>query len=115
MTQKTVPTWNNKIDFSKLDGLLPAIIIDDNSGKVLMLGFMNPDTYQKTIETGFVHYWSRTRQKVWMKGETSGHTQKVISITPDCDYDTLLIRVIQKGVVCHTQKPTCFFEESWKP
>ncbi|MHA1713162.1 MAG: phosphoribosyl-AMP cyclohydrolase [Candidatus Ranarchaeia archaeon] len=113
--KKGFPPWVSKLNFEKLNGLLPAIIIDEKTNEVLMLGFMSKETFNMTVDTGYVHYWSRTRQKVWKKGETSGHTQRVISITPDCDFDTLLIRVHQKGVTCHTGEPTCFFHEPWRP
>ena len=74
-----------------------------------MVGFMNRETFNLTIETGFVHYWSRTRQKIWKKGETSGNTQQVLKITPDCDFDTLLIEVNQIGPTCHTGEKSCFY------
>ena len=80
-----------------------------------MVGFMNQETYNLTIETGFVHYWSRTRKKIWKKGETSGNTQRVIQIIPDCDFDTLLIYVDQIGPTCHTGESTCFYHKPWLP
>jgi phosphoribosyl-AMP cyclohydrolase len=113
-TSQNLPIWTPKLNFEKLDGLLPAIIVDHVSKDVLMLGFMNQETFGLTIKTGYVHYWSRTRQKIWKKGETSGNTQKVISLTPDCDYDTLLIFVEQIGPTCHTGERTCFFADSWQ-
>lgn len=89
--------------------LIPSIVIDDVDGEVLMLAYMNKESLQKTLETGYTWFFSRSRQKLWNKGETSGHTQKVVSINGDCDDDTLLIRVKQKGPACHTGNRTCFF------
>lgn len=89
--------------------LIPSIVIDDVDGEVLMLAYMNKESMQKTLETGYTWFFSRSRQKLWNKGETSGHTQKVVSINGDCDDDTLLIRVKQKGPACHTGNRTCFF------
>jgi len=91
------------IDFEKMDGLAPGIVQDARTGEVLMLGFLNSASYQKTLETGFVTFWSRTRQKLWMKGETSGNRLRVISASTDCDNDTLLFRVEVEGdgLVCH--------------
>ena len=98
------------LNFSKLDGLLPAIIQDAASGEVLMLGFMNQEAWEKTRETGRVHYFSRTRQKLWCKGETSGNLQIVKEIFLDCDEDTLLIKVEQVGgATCHTGYRSCFY------
>lgn len=90
-------------------GLIPAIAQDVNTDHVLMLAYMNEEALDKTIETGFAHYWSRSRECLWMKGETSGNTQIVHSIYYDCDRDTLLLRVEQKGNACHTNNKTCFF------
>jgi len=86
-----------EINFNKLDGLVPAVIQDYKTGKVLMVGFMNKEAYNKTLETNKVHYYSRTRNKLWMKGESSGNTQEVKEILADCDNDTLLIKVKQNG------------------
>ncbi len=98
------------IDFAKFDGLAPAIVQDAASGQVLMLGFLNETSYRKTLETGFVTFWSRTRQKLWMKGETSGNRLRVIDAATDCDQDTLLFRVQVEGdgLVCHEQTVSCF-------
>ena len=98
------------IDFDKMDGLAPGIVQDALTGEVLMLGFLNPASYQKTLETGFVTFWSRTRQKLWMKGETSGNRLRVISASTDCDNDTLLFRVEVEGdgLVCHEGTVSCF-------
>lgn len=92
--------------------LIPAIIQDRNTKKVLMLAYMNEESLRKTIETGYTWFFSRSRNQLWNKGETSGHVQKVISITGDCDDDTLLIEVEQTGPACHTGHETCFFQES---
>ncbi|NCC88245.1 MAG: phosphoribosyl-AMP cyclohydrolase [Clostridia bacterium] len=89
--------------------LIPSVVIDDEDGEVLMLAYMNKESLQKTFETGYTWFFSRSRQKLWNKGETSGHTQKVVSINSDCDDDTLLIRVKQKGPACHTGNRSCFF------
>lgn len=92
--------------------LVPAVIQDRNSKKVLMLAYMNEESLQKTIETGYTWFFSRSRNQLWNKGETSGHVQKVISITGDCDDDTLLIEVDQTGPACHTGNESCFYQES---
>ncbi len=91
------------------DGLVPAITQDIRTDEVLMLAYMNEEALRKTIETGLVHYYSRSRQKLWLKGETSGHYQKVRSISIDCDGDTLLIKAEQTGAACHTGHRSCFF------
>jgi phosphoribosyl-ATP pyrophosphohydrolase/phosphoribosyl-AMP cyclohydrolase len=103
------------LDFEKMGGLIPAIIQDNNTGKVLMLGFMNEEAFKKTQETGKVTFFSRTKQRLWMKGETSGNTLSVVSITADCDNDTLLIKAIPAGPVCHTGADTCFDEKNDEP
>jgi phosphoribosyl-AMP cyclohydrolase len=101
-------------DFSKGHGLLPAIVQDANSGKVLMLAYMNELAWQKTLETGKAHYWSRSRQQLWLKGETSGHTQQVHEILLDCDLDTILLKVEQVGgAACHTGHVSCFYRRYW--
>ena len=98
------------IDFDKMDGLAPGIVQDARTGEVLMLGFLNPASYEQTLQTGFVTFWSRTRQKLWMKGETSGNRLRVISASTDCDNDTLLFRVQVEGdgLVCHEGTVSCF-------
>ena len=103
------------IDFQKMNGLVPAIIQDARTLKVLMLGFMNEEAYQKTVETGLVTFYSRTRQTLWTKGETSGNTLKVKEILCDCDSDTLLIKAIPAGPVCHTGADTCWDEKNDNP
>lgn len=102
-----------KIDFNKMgNGLVPAIIQDAVTDKVLMLGFMNEEAFRKTEETGLVTFWSRTRNTLWTKGETSGNVLKVVEILNDCDEDTLLIKANPAGPVCHTGADTCWGEEN---
>src|SRR5258706_14687774 len=98
------------IDFDKLGGLAPAIVQDADNGDVLMLGFVNPESLAITMKTGFVTFWSRTRQKLWMKGETSGNRLRVVSAATDCDQDTLLflVEVEGDGMVCHEGTVSCF-------
>jgi phosphoribosyl-AMP cyclohydrolase len=91
------------------DGLIPAIIQDHETGRVLMMAWMNRASLEKTIATGKTHFWSRSRQKFWMKGESSGHTQAVKDIAFDCDGDTLLVQVEQIGAACHEGYRSCFF------
>ena len=100
------------LDFSKMGGLIPAIIQDADTQKVLMLGYMNEEAYQKTLDTGIVTFFSRTRQTLWTKGETSGNFLHIVSIKADCDQDTLLIQVHPDGPVCHTGTDTCWGEEN---
>ncbi len=90
-------------------GLVPAIAQDHRTGEVLMLAWMNREAVAKTLETGQVHYWSRSRKSLWRKGETSGHTQALIEFRVDCDNDAILVRVDQTGPACHTGQRTCFF------
>ena len=101
-----------KLDFDKMGGLIPAIIQDNCTGKVLMLGFMNKEAYDKTQEIGKVTFFSRTKNRLWTKGEESSHFLNVCSITADCDADTLLIKVNPVGPVCHTGSDTCFDEKN---
>lgn len=101
------------INFNKDEsGLIPAIIQDQHSNKVLMLGFMNQESYDKTVQSGLVTFYSRTRKRLWTKGEESGNFLNVVSITPDCDQDTLLIKAIPAGPVCHTGADTCWEENN---
>ena len=100
------------IDFEKMDGLVPAIIQDAETNKVLMLGFMNKEAYEKTVETNLVTFWSRSRKALWTKGETSGNWLHVVEILNDCDKDTLLIKVHPEGPVCHTGADTCWNEKN---
>ncbi|MGH9762331.1 MAG: phosphoribosyl-AMP cyclohydrolase [Blastocatellia bacterium] len=91
------------------NGLVPAVVQDDATGQVLMLAYMNRESLQKTIETGETWFWSRSRASLWHKGETSGNTQKVVSVSIDCDEDTLLVKVRPSGPACHTGEVSCFF------
>jgi phosphoribosyl-ATP pyrophosphohydrolase/phosphoribosyl-AMP cyclohydrolase len=102
-----------EIDFEKMMGLVPAIVQDAVTSEVLMLGFMNREAYEKTLATGYVTFYSRTRNELWTKGETSGNRLKVVSAEADCDFDTILckVEVEGKGVVCHTGTRTCFNTE----
>jgi phosphoribosyl-ATP pyrophosphohydrolase/phosphoribosyl-AMP cyclohydrolase len=106
MTVVALPT----IDFDKAGGLVAGIVQDAASGEVLMLGFLNEVSYTKTLESGFVTFWSRTRNKLWMKGETSGNRLRVVSAATDCDNDALLFRVEVEGdgLVCHEGTVSCF-------
>jgi phosphoribosyl-ATP pyrophosphohydrolase/phosphoribosyl-AMP cyclohydrolase len=102
-----------KIDFDKMEGLVPVVVQDNASGDLLMVGFANAEAYRRTLETGFVTFFSRTRQKLWMKGETSGNRLRVISAATDCDNDCLLFRVEVEGdgLVCHEGTRSCFTKE----
>lgn len=93
------------------DGLIPAIIQDHENGEVLMMAWMNRESLERTIESGLCTYWSRSREKYWVKGETSGHVQHVKSISVDCDMDALLIKVEQVGAACHENYRSCFFRD----
>jgi phosphoribosyl-AMP cyclohydrolase len=99
-----------RVDFEKMDGLAPGIVQDARTGEVLMLGFLNAASFAMTVETGYVTFWSRTRQKLWTKGETSGNRLRVISASTDCDNDALLFRVAVEGdgLVCHEGTVSCF-------
>ena len=98
----------NKLKYDK-DGLIPAVVQDSRSGKVLMVAFMNQESIRRTMETGETHFWSRSRQELWHKGETSGNKQRVQGIVADCDQDALLLLVEQQGSACHTGEYSCFF------
>jgi phosphoribosyl-ATP pyrophosphohydrolase/phosphoribosyl-AMP cyclohydrolase len=95
-------------------GLMPTVVQDSATDEILMLAYMNREALQKTLATGIAHYWSRSRAKLWQKGETSGHVQHIRDIRYDCDADTLLIRVEQVGVACHTGARSCFFQTLWE-
>ncbi len=99
-----------QLDFDKMDGLIPAIVQDHKTNEVLMVGFVNQESYKATLHSGFVTFYSRTRKKLWMKGETSGNRLQVISAATDCDQDTLLfkVRVQGDGLVCHEGTVSCF-------
>jgi phosphoribosyl-AMP cyclohydrolase len=101
------------MDFSKLDGLIPAVIQDAQSAEVLMVGFMNQEAFDITRRTGYATFFSRTRNKLWTKGETSGNRLQVIEMLTDCDDDTVLVKVkrLGDGNVCHTGERTCFFRQ----
>jgi len=101
---------NPSIDFSKMDGLVPGIVQDAVTDEMLMLGFLNEVSYQKSLDSGFVTFWSRSRQKLWMKGETSGNRLRIVSISTDCDTDALLFKVQVEGdgLVCHEGTVSCF-------
>ena len=103
---------STQLDFTKLNGLIPAIIQDNTTNVVLMLGFMNEEAVTKTEETGQVTFFSRTKKRLWTKGEESGNYLNVVSIAPDCDNDTLLIKVNPVGPVCHTGDDTCWGEDN---
>ncbi len=107
MTSKTI----TGPDFSHSDGLLPAIAQDAETNEVLMLAYMNEESYRATLESGQAVYWSRSRKRLWKKGEESGHLQTVESIAIDCDADTILLKVRQQGVACHEGYRSCFFRQ----
>lgn len=100
--------------YFKKSPLIPAIVQEAATRQVLMLAYMNEESLQKTLETGYTWFYSRSRQTLWHKGETSGHVQRVLSVTGDCDDDTLLIEVEQTGAACHTGAKSCFFNEIWR-
>jgi phosphoribosyl-AMP cyclohydrolase len=103
----------SQIDFQKMQGLVPAIVQDESSNQILMLGFMNEEAFRKTQTSGYVTFFSRTRNELWTKGESSGNRLKVVSIATDCDRDTLLLRVQVEGpgVVCHLGTRSCFTQD----
>jgi phosphoribosyl-AMP cyclohydrolase len=100
-----------EIDFAKGEGLIPVVAQEKTSAKILMLAYANQEAVEATLRTGFAHYWSRSRSKLWKKGEESGHLQKVREVLVDCDADTLVYVVDQTGPACHTGEETCFFRE----
>lgn len=97
--------------YFKKSELIPAVIQEESTGEVLMLAYMNRESLQKTLETGYTWFWSRSRHELWNKGATSGHLQRITDIKGDCDDDTLLIKVVQTGAACHTGNHTCFFND----
>ncbi|MCS7119523.1 MAG: phosphoribosyl-AMP cyclohydrolase [Archaeoglobaceae archaeon] len=100
------------MELSKLkfkDGIIPVVTQEVKTKEVLMLAYANEEALKRTIETGYAHYWSRSRKKIWMKGESSGNTQRIVEIRVDCDYDSLLYIVEQRGNACHTGNRSCFF------
>ncbi|MHA2131712.1 MAG: phosphoribosyl-AMP cyclohydrolase, partial [Promethearchaeota archaeon] len=109
LSNEEIQIFINQLDFSKIGGeLVPVITQDYHSNEVLMLAFANKVALEKTLETGFVHYYSRSRQTIWKKGETSGHVQEVQEIVTDCDNDSLLIKIHQTGAACHKGYYSCF-------
>lgn len=100
--------------FFKKSELIPAIVQEQGTNEVLMLAYMNRESLQKTLETGYTWFYSRSRQKLWNKGETSGHKQRVVRVVGDCDDDTLLVTVVQTGPACHTGSKSCFFNTIWE-
>jgi phosphoribosyl-AMP cyclohydrolase len=103
--------WLNKVNWAK-DGLVPAVTQETGSGRVLTVAYMNREALEQTVLTGEAHYWSRSRKKLWHKGEESGHVQKVRAIRLDCDEDAILIEVEQiGGIACHTGRHSCFYQE----
>jgi phosphoribosyl-AMP cyclohydrolase len=104
------PAFIDTLAFNK-DGLIPAIAQQHDTGEVLMLAWMNRESIAQTLRTGHVTYWSRSRQQLWRKGDTSGHAQRLIEMRIDCDSDTLLLQVDQTGPACHTGERSCFFKK----
>jgi phosphoribosyl-AMP cyclohydrolase len=100
-----------KLDWKKMNGLIPVVVQDAKSKEVLMLAYANKEALEHTLKTGKGTYWSRSRKELWVKGETSGHTQRIVRVVADCDYDAVLYVVEQKGPVCHTGADTCFHHE----
>ncbi len=109
MDQTARPSFDPLTLKFNADGLIPAIAQDATSGEVLMLAWMNAESIEKTLVTGQVTYWSRSRQSFWVKGETSGHLQRLVEMRLDCDRDCLLVRVDQTGPACHTGRRSCFY------
>ena len=107
-SEEEIQKTSRSLDFGKMNGILPAVTVDEN-GEVLMLAFMNTEALERTMRTGMMHYWSRSRQKLWMKGEESKHFQYVLGLYVDCDSDSLLFKVHQVGPACHTGEKSCFF------
>lgn len=106
-----MPDWIDEVSWPQ-DGLIPAVAQETGSGRVLSVAWMNREALAKTVETGEAHYWSRSRRKLWRKGEESGHVQKVKSLRVDCDSDVLLVEVEQRGgIACHTGRQSCFFRQ----
>lgn len=99
----------SKIDWIKMDNLIPVITQDATTNEVLMLAYMNQEALELTIKTNYAHYYSRSKQRIWKKGESSNHLQEIVEILVDCDNDTLLLKVNQEGVACHTGRKSCFF------
>ena len=100
-----------KVDWEKMDGLIPVITQDATTNEVLMLAYMNKEALELTIKTNYAHYYSRSKQRLWKKGESSNHLQEIVNILVDCDNDTILLKVNQEGVACHTGRKSCFFTD----
>ncbi|MEX2465854.1 MAG: bifunctional phosphoribosyl-AMP cyclohydrolase/phosphoribosyl-ATP diphosphatase HisIE [Gemmatimonadota bacterium] len=117
MTDRTLRTSADldAIDFDKQDGLVPVVAQDASSGAVLMVAYADRDALERSLESGRMHYWSRSRGELWRKGDTSGHVQHVVSLHGDCDADTVLALVRQEGPACHTGEPTCFGDRATAP
>ncbi|HET9663788.1 MAG TPA: phosphoribosyl-AMP cyclohydrolase [Burkholderiales bacterium] len=104
--------WLNKVNWAAQDGLVPVVAQEAGSGRVLTVAWMNREALKKTVQTGEAHYWSRSRKKLWRKGEESGHVQRVKSVRLDCDQDVILLEVEQEGgIACHTGRHSCFFQK----
>ena len=106
-----IKKWIDELNFSKLNGLVPVIVQHIDTLEVLMVGFMNRESVEKTFETKKLHFFSRTRQRLWQKGETSGNFLLTHSLQTDCDNDAIIAKVNPKGPVCHTDNPSCFYKE----
>lgn len=107
-SQQVANALVNELAFNA-DGLIPAIAQQHDTGEVLMMAWMNPESVRETLATGHVCYWSRSRKKLWRKGESSGHVQRLVEFRFDCDADTILLQVDQTGPACHTNRPNCFY------
>lgn len=104
--------WLNKVNWGAQDGLVPVVAQEAGQGRVLTVAWMNREALKKTVQTGEAHYWSRSRKKLWRKGEESGHVQRVKSVRLDCDQDVILLEVEQTGgIACHTGRHSCFFQQ----
>ncbi|MHA2390805.1 MAG: phosphoribosyl-AMP cyclohydrolase [Promethearchaeota archaeon] len=111
-SKKEIQEIINQLDFTKIEGnLIPVIVQDHVSNEVLMLAFANKITIQKTLETGYTHFYSRSRKEIWKKGETSGHVQEIKKLITDCDNDSILIKIDQTGAACHKGYYSCFYKE----
>ncbi len=108
LSETEVEDFVKKVDFEKADGLVPVVVQDASTDRVLMQAFMNEEALRRTLTSGKMHYWSRSRGRIWLKGEQSGHSSLLQNVIRDCDNDSLLFKVQQKGVVCHTGRETCF-------
>ena len=109
MSREEAEAIASKLNYRHRDGTVVAVVQDARNGLVLMVGFMNHDAVVLTLTTGYVHFWSLSRRRIWMKGETSGHRLRVQSVYVDCDLDAILVKVVPEGPVCHTGHLTCFY------